>query len=292
MSAERERSGVFIGAYAINPMTEERIPIWIADYVLPGYGTGRDHGRARPRRARLRLRAHATTCRFATSCAPRRRTLPQADEPFVAHTADEVLVDSGEFTGMPASEAIARHHRGAGRARASGARPVSYRIRDWLISRQRYWGAPIPIVYCPEHGAQPVPEDQLPVLLPQDVDFAPTGVSPLQSHAGLPAGHAAPCAAGRRAARRTPWTPSWTRPGISCATARRTTTTRAWDPGGGDALDAGRPVHRRRRARGAAPDVRALLRQGAARHGAPVASTSRSWRCATRARSWARTTTA
>ena len=100
----------------------------------------------------------------------------------MAHTADEVLVDSGDFTGMTAAEAIAAiteelEERGQGEA------AITYTIRDWLVSRQRYWGAPIPIVYCDEHGAQPVPEDQLPVLLPRDVDFAPTGVSPLQTHA-------------------------------------------------------------------------------------------------------------
>jgi leucyl-tRNA synthetase len=92
------------------------------------------------------------------------------------------MVDSGEFTGMPASEAI-----GAITAqladRGLGAPAITYRLRDWLVSRQRYWGAPIPIVYCDEHGAQPVPEEQLPVLLPANVDFAPTGVSPLQSNA-------------------------------------------------------------------------------------------------------------
>ena len=112
--------------------------------------------------------------------------LPEAQPPegqaFVEHTEDEALVDSGEFSGMQAAEAI-----GAITAQLEavglGGPAVTYRQRDWLVSRQRYWGAPIPIVYCDEHGAQPVPEEQLPVVLPEDVDFAPTGVSPLQSHA-------------------------------------------------------------------------------------------------------------
>jgi leucyl-tRNA synthetase len=113
-------------------------------------------------------------------------------EAFVAHTDDEVLVDSGEFSGMPAAEAIGAISRQLADLGLGGP-AVTYKIRDWLVSRQRYWGAPIPIVYCDEHGAQPLPEDQLPVLLPPDVDFAPTGVSPLQSHAEFLAGACPVC---------------------------------------------------------------------------------------------------
>jgi len=196
VSTERERDGVFIGAYAANPMTNERIPIWIADYVLPGYGTG----------AIMAVPAHddrdyAFAIRYQLPI--RYVVLPAGGAPpegqaFVAHASDEVLVDSGEFSGTAASEAvgaITQHLADLG----LGAPAVSYRLRDWLVSRQRYWGAPIPIVYCAEHGAQPVPEDQLPVLLPADVDFAPTGVSPLQSH---PEFLAATCPVCGRAARR------------------------------------------------------------------------------------------
>ena len=180
MSTEREKTGVVIGAYAINPMTNERIPIWIADYVLPGYGTG----------AIMAVPAHdERDFEFAQKfdlpiryvVAPDSGELPDG-EAFVAHTEDEVLIESGEFTGMPAAEAIAAITKAleeSGRGHAA----VTYRQRDWLVSRQRYWGAPIPIVYCEEHGAVLVPDDQLPVVLPEDVDFAPTGVSPLQSHA-------------------------------------------------------------------------------------------------------------
>ncbi|HEX5039256.1 MAG TPA: leucine--tRNA ligase [Candidatus Limnocylindria bacterium] len=180
MSTEREKTGVFIGAYATNPMTSERIPIWIADYVLPGYGTG----------AIMAVPAHdERDYEFATKfdlpiryvVLPKGASAPEG-EAFVEHSSGEVLVESGEFTGMPAAEAIPAITR-ALEEREQGQFAVTYRQRDWVAGRQRYWGAPIPIVYCDEHGAQPVPEDQLPVVLPMDVDFAQTGVSPLQSHA-------------------------------------------------------------------------------------------------------------
>jgi leucyl-tRNA synthetase len=180
LSAEREKSGVFIGSYAINPMNQERIPIWIADYVLPGYGTGAIQAvPAHDERDFAFARKYDLPIRYVVLPAVGEVS---RDEAFVAHTPDEVLVDSGEFTGMPASEAIGAITRRLA-DRGLGAPAITYRLRDWLVSRQRYWGAPIPIVYCDEHGAQPVPEEQLPVLLPANVDFAPTGVSPLQSNA-------------------------------------------------------------------------------------------------------------
>jgi leucyl-tRNA synthetase len=180
LSTDREKTGVFIGSYAVNPMTRERIAIWIADYVLPGYGTG----------AIMSVPAHdERDFEFATKhdlpiryvVLPRGGSPPEG-EAFVAHTEDEVLVDSGEFSGMAAAEAITAITK-ALEERGQGGFAITYRQRDWVAGRQRYWGAPIPIVYCDEHGAQPVPDDQLPVVLPTDVDFAPTGVSPLQSHA-------------------------------------------------------------------------------------------------------------
>jgi leucyl-tRNA synthetase len=179
LSVEREKTGVFIGSYAVNPMTQERIPVWVADYVLPGYGTG----------AIMAVPAHddrdyAFAAKYELPIRyvvlPPGGAIPEG-EPLMAHTAGEVLTDSGEFSGMPATEAIPAITRQLADLGLGGP-AVTYRIRDWLISRQRYWGAPIPIVYCPEHGAQLVPEDQLPVLLPEDVDFKPTGVSPLLSH--------------------------------------------------------------------------------------------------------------
>jgi leucyl-tRNA synthetase len=180
MSTERDRSGVFTGAHAVNPMTEERIPIWVADYVLPGYGTGAVMGvPAHDDRDFAFAKRYDLPIRYVIQ--PRGGAAPE-DGAFLPHTEDEVLIDSGDFTGMAASDAIAAITEELAE-RGQGEAAISYKLRDWLISRQRYWGAPIPIVYCDEHGPQPVPEDQLPVLLPRDVDFASTGVSPLQSHA-------------------------------------------------------------------------------------------------------------
>ncbi len=196
LSAEKERDGVFIGSYAVNPLSEERIPIWVGDYVLPGYGTGAIMGvPAHDERDFGFARRYELPIRYVV--APR-GVVPDPSAAFVAHTQDEVLIDSGVFTGMSAGDgirAITEHLA----ERGMGGPAVSYKIRDWLVSRQRYWGAPIPIVYCDVHGPQPVPEDQLPVLLPRDVDFAPTGVSPLQSHAAF---LAATCPVGGEPARR------------------------------------------------------------------------------------------
>jgi leucyl-tRNA synthetase len=196
MSAERERAGIFIGAHAVNPMTNERIPIWISDYVLPGYGTGAVMGvPAHHERDYAFALRYQLPIRYVVR--PRDGAVPEG-HPFLPHTADEVLVDSGEFTGMPAADAIPAITTRVAQLGLGGP-AVSYRIRDWLISRQRYWGPPVPIVYCDVHGAQPVPESELPVLLPADVDFAPTGVSPLQSHTGF---LAARCPVGGEPARR------------------------------------------------------------------------------------------
>ncbi|MGH2358364.1 MAG: leucine--tRNA ligase, partial [Candidatus Limnocylindria bacterium] len=190
LALDRPKRGVFIGAHATNPMTQEQIPIWIADYVLLGYGTGAIMAvPAHDERDYAFAVAHGLPVRYVV--VPRGGSVPEG-EPFVAHTADEVLIDSGEFSGMPAADAIGAITQQLADAGLGGP-AVTYRIRDWLVSRQRYWGPPIPIVYCEQHGAQPVPESALPVLLPPDVDFAPTGVSPLTSHAEFLDAHCPVC---------------------------------------------------------------------------------------------------
>ncbi len=179
-SMEKEKTGVFTGGYAINPVNGERIPIWIADYVLMTYGTG----------AIMAVPAHdQRDFEFARKFGLEVRVVVQPSdmEPLDGATMPEAvpaygeMVNSGPLSGTPGDQAFDRIIEYL-EANHLGKRSVNYRLRDWLISRQRYWGAPIPIVYCPEHGAVPVPEDQLPVLLPDDVEWRPTGESPLKLH--------------------------------------------------------------------------------------------------------------
>ncbi len=174
-NAEREKTGVFTGAYAINPATQARVPIWIADYVLVQYGTGaimavpghdeRDYAFARQFDLPI-IEVVASDAGIADA----------------AYTGPGTMINSQQFDGLPSDEA--KRAVVAWLAEAGTAQPrVTYRLRDWLISRQRYWGPPIPIIYCPKDGIVPVPEDQLPVLLPEVEDFHPTGTgkSPLTS---------------------------------------------------------------------------------------------------------------
>ncbi len=181
MSADKEKSGVFTGGYVTNPVNGEQIPVWIADYVLMGYGSG----------AIMGVPAHDQRD-FAFA---RKFDLPiieviraEGEEPSDPATWTEakaalgVMVNSGPFDGTPGAEGIAKVTRFI-EEQGIGKFMVTYRLRDWLISRQRYWGAPIPIVYCPEHGTVPLPEDQLPVRLPENVQFKSTGESPLRYEA-------------------------------------------------------------------------------------------------------------
>ena len=266
LSAEREKTGVFIGSHAINPMTQERIPIWVADYVLPGYGTGAIMAvPAHDERDGAFARTYSLPVRYVVR--PASGELPDG-EAFVAHTADEVLVDSGEFSGMPASEAIGAITQQLADLGVGGP-AVSYKIRDWLVSRQRYWGAPIPIVYCPEHGAQPVPEDQLPILLPDGRRLRADRGEPAAVARRLPEGRLS--GVRRRRAPRDRHHGHVRRLGLVFPALLLPERRRAGlGSAGRGPLDAGGPVHRRRGARGAAPDVLALLREGAARHGPPV----------------------
>ena len=179
----RPKTGVFTGAYALNPVTDERIPVWIADYVLMGYGTG----------AIMAVPAgDERDFRFARAFGLPIRVVvqPEDQEPLDPTTMTEayhgpgVLVNSGELDGLRVPERmpdVLAWIEATGR----GRREVTYRLRDWLISRQRYWGTPIPVVYCDGCGVVPVPDDQLPVELPLDAEFTPTGQSPLVSHAAF-----------------------------------------------------------------------------------------------------------
>ena len=180
MSTEREKTGVPIGADCVNPFNGERVPIYAADYVLLGYGTG----------AVMGVPAHdQRDFEFATKYGlPVRVVISPPDwdgAPLDEAYLDQgVMVNSGRFDGTPGADAFDAVTDFA-EAEGFGARAITYRMRDWLISRQRYWGTPIPIIYCDGCGAVPVPEDQLPVLLPGDAEFRPTGESPLTRHEGF-----------------------------------------------------------------------------------------------------------
>jgi leucyl-tRNA synthetase len=177
LSTDREKTGVALGADAINPINGERIPIWIADYVLAGYGTG----------AIMAVPAHdERDFAFATRYElPIRRVVAapgdedrELDGAYVAHAAGEVLVNSGPYSGLAADEGGAAIV-GELEARGAGKGSVTYRLRDWLVSRQRYWGTPIPVIYCERDGIVPVPEEDLPVRLPDTVDYRGSGENPL-----------------------------------------------------------------------------------------------------------------
>jgi leucyl-tRNA synthetase len=173
---ERQKTGVPLGREVVNPVNGERLPMFVADYVLMEYGTG----------AIMAVPAHdQRDYDFAKAFdLPIRQVVepaegePPADAAYVEHSEGERLVNSEQFTGMPADEAIEKitgwlEEQGRGKA------AVHFRLRDWLLSRQRYWGVPIPIIYCDRCGMVPVPDDQLPVVLPEVEDYAPKGKSPL-----------------------------------------------------------------------------------------------------------------
>ncbi len=187
-SEDREKTGVFTGAYAINPVNDERIPIWIADYVMITYGTGaimavpygdqRDFEFAR---------------KFNLSIVPIIRPddvdeIPNPDTMTEAYAGPGYMVNSGLFDGTYSNGEKGRKNPAINAVidwlaeRGTGKEAVNYRLRDWLISRQRYWGAPIPVIHKADGTMESVPDDQLPVLLPDDVEFMPTGRSPLTYH--------------------------------------------------------------------------------------------------------------
>ncbi len=177
-SAEVEKEGVFTGAYAIHPLTGERVPIWVANYVLLEYGTGAVMGvPAHDQRDLEFARKYRLPVRVVIQ--PLGRNLDEASMT-EAYTEPGLMTGSYECDGIDSEVAKLRITQLLA-VKGKGQQQVNYRLRDWLISRQRYWGAPIPVIYCDRCGIVPVPEADLPVLLPLDVAFEPTGESPLLS---------------------------------------------------------------------------------------------------------------
>ena len=175
LSTEREKDGAFTGAYAINRLNGEKVPIWIADYVLASYGTGAVMAvPAHDERDFVFAQKYGLTIKVVIAPTDWDGTPLSA-----AYIEPGRMVNSGDFDGMASAQGktdVSEYIQ----KRGWGRRTVSYKLRDWLISRQRYWGAPIPMIYCDKCGIAPVPESDLPVLLPDDVEFKPTGESPLK----------------------------------------------------------------------------------------------------------------
>jgi leucyl-tRNA synthetase len=187
-ASSKKKTGVFTGAYAVNPVNDEKIPIWVAGYVVGSYGTGaimavpahdeRDFEFATQFKLPIKHVVAAGNADAAGRSAAK-NSKPSGKEAFIG---EGTLIDSGEFTG--ASSVDARKKITASLVKKKKGRvAIHYKLRDWVFSRQRYWGEPIPIIHCPDHGAVPVPEDQLPVKLPDVKKYEPTGTgeSPLAS---------------------------------------------------------------------------------------------------------------
>jgi leucyl-tRNA synthetase len=210
-----------------HPLTGDKVEVWVGNYVLMSYGDGavmgvpahderdfafaKKYGLPSPGRADVKGQAYAWT--------------PGHD--WYGDKQRGVTINSGKYDGWPTRPAVDAVAADLA-AKGLGEKKTTWRLRDWGVSRQRYWGTPIPIIHCDEHGAVPVPEKDLPVVLPQDCVPDGSG-NPLHKHEGFHAGVTCPVCGKPAAARPTPWTPLWIRPGTSCATATRTTTKR-WSP--------------------------------------------------------------
>ena len=170
-----EKRGCFTGQYVVNPLNQEKVPIWLANYVLMGYGTGMVMGvPAHDQRDFEFAQKYNLPIRVVIESDRSKGTLQEAD------AEEGIMVNSERFNGLSSEQGRERIIEYLEESDL-GKREINYRLKDWLISRQRYWGAPIPIVYCPHCGMVPIPEEDLPVYLPSDVDFKPTGQSPLLS---------------------------------------------------------------------------------------------------------------
>ena len=256
---DKEKTGVDTGRTITNPVTGEEIPIWVADYVLMGYGTG----------AVMAVPAHdERDFEFAQKhglpivpvIAPAGGEAPEG-EAYTAHTADEVHGQLRAVHRPARRRGATRRSSPRSRSAASATRTIDYRLRDWLISRQRYWGCPIPIISCPACGLVPVPDDQLPVVLPEIEDYRPKGLSPLATATDWVNVPCPKC--GGDAQRETD-----TMDTFMCSSWYYIRYVDPHDSDGGlgsrrrRPLAAGRPVHRRRRARDPAPALLALLHEG------------------------------
>ena len=178
LSADTEKTGVPLGAYVVNRLNGQRVPLFIADYVLMAYGTGAVMGVPAHDQRDFEFAGKYGLPINVVVAPPNWDGGPLTQ----AFTGQGTLVNSGDFDGLPSRpgmESIAAYVEKTG----WGRKTISYRIRDWLISRQRYWGTPIPMVHCPSCGIMPVPAEELPVLLPPNAEFKPTGESPLASNA-------------------------------------------------------------------------------------------------------------
>jgi len=178
---QQDKTGEPLGVCVKHPLTGEDVPVWVADYVVASYGTGAVMGvPAHDDRDFVFARKYGLPVRYVIAPAAGREAVSED----AAFTEPGIMINSAEFDGLTSPDAknkITDQLESLKR----GRRQVQYHLRDWLISRQRYWGAPIPIIYCETCGEVPVPEDQLPVLLPDDVDFRPTGESPLKRSASF-----------------------------------------------------------------------------------------------------------